>query len=636
MFGFYTIAAVSPSVKVADIRFNTAEIITSIGDAKLKNAAIVLFPELSITSYSCADLFKNSTLLEESEKAILEVAEYTKKENIIAIVGAPIRRSGRLYSCAVVIQNGEIIGAVPKIFLPNYREFYEARWFTSGKDTSGTITIGKQEVPFGEHLIFAYDNFFSFGIELCEDLWNVIPPSSNHAIAGANLIFNLSASNELVAKADYRKQLIKGQSARCVAGYIYASAGAGESTTDVVYGGHLIAAENGTIVAENNRFEQETSIITADIDCEKLFNIRMTETSFDQNQICEYRTIKLAEPNSKKKIDRAFTPHPFVPANIAERSVRCQEIFNIQQAGLAKRVKHTNAEKIVIGISGGLDSTLALLVIEKTIQMIGKSPEDIITVTMPGFGTTDRTYDNAVALCTILGTDLREINIKEACLNHFKDIGHDPEVHDVTYENVQARERTQILMDIANREKGILAGTGDLSEIALGWSTYNADHMSMYSINCGVPKTLIRYLISWVAEHSGKKFSHILHDIIDTPVSPELLPKCKEGKISQKTEEILGPYEVHDFFLYHIVKYGASPEKVLHLSKLAFKSKYTADELKKYLKTFIRRFFANQFKRSCIPDGPKVGTIALSPRGDWRMPSDTSSALWLEWDCGGQ
>jgi len=629
MFGFYTIAAVSPVLKVADIQFNTAEIIASTALAKKKNAAVVLFPELSITSYSCADLFNNSTLLDESENAIIELAEYTKKEKIITVIGAPIRRSGRLYNCAVVMQNGTIIGVVPKIFLPNYREFYETRWFTSGKNTSGTITIGKSEIPFGEHLIFEYDNFFSFGIEICEDLWNVIPPSSNHAIAGANLILNLSASNELVAKADYRKQLIKGQSARCVAGYIYASAGCGESTTDVVYGGHLLAAENGTIIAENTRFEQKTSIITADIDCEKLFNIRMTETSFNQNQICEYRTIKLTKPNCKKKIDRKFTPHPFVPANIAERSIRCQEIFNIQQAALAKRVKHTNAEKIVIGISGGLDSTLALLVIEKTMQMIGKSPSDIITVTMPGFGTTDRTYDNAVALCNILQTDLREINITQACLNHFKDIGHNPKIHDVTYENVQARERTQILMNIANREKGILAGTGDLSEIALGWSTYNADHMSMYSINCGVPKTLIRYLISWIAELSNQKLSYVLKDIIDTPVSPELLPKCKNGKITQKTEEILGPYEVHDFFLYHFVKYGASPEKVLHLSNIAFENKYSSEKLKKYLKIFIKRFFTNQFKRSCIPDGPKVGTIALSPRGDWRMPSDASSTLWI-------
>jgi NAD+ synthase (glutamine-hydrolysing) len=541
MFGFYRIAAVSPLVKVADIRYNTTEITASISKAKEQGAAAVLFPELSITSYSCADLFKNSTLLEESEKAILEITEYTEKENIIAIVGAPLRRSGRLYSCAVVIQNGKILGVVPKIFLPNYREFYEARWFASGKDTSGTISIGKAKVPFGEHLIFEYDNFFSFGIELCEDLWNVIPPSSNHALAGANLIFNLSASNELVAKADYRKQLITGQSARCVAGYIYASAGTGESTTDVVYGGHLIAAENGVIVAENSRFQQETSIITADIDCEKLFNIRMTETSFDQNQICEYRTIQLEQPNSKKKIDRRFTPHPFVPANPAERSIRCREIFNIQQAALAKRVRHTNAEKVVIGISGGLDSTLALLVIEKTLKMTGNSPENIITVTMPGFGTTDRTYDNAVALCKILGTDLRKIDIKDACLNHFKDIGHDPDIHDVTYENVQARERTQILMDIANREKGILAGTGDLSEIALGWSTYNADHMSMYSINCGVPKTLIRYLISWVADHSDKQLSHILYDIIDTPVSPELLPKCKKEKSSRKQKRYSAP-----------------------------------------------------------------------------------------------
>ena len=632
MFGFYRIAAVSPAVKVADIRFNTKEIISGIENAIQKDAALVLFPELAITAYSCADLFNNSTLIEESEKALIEIAQATRDKNIITVVGTPLRRAGRLYSCAVIIQNGSIIGAVPKIYLPNYREFYEQRWFTSGKGTSGTIKIGNNTVPFGEHIIFEYNHFFSFGIELCEDLWNIIPPSSEHAIAGANILLNLSASNELVAKADYRRELIKGQSARCVAGYIYASAGCGESTTDVVYSGHLLAAENGAIIAENSRFCRETSMITADIDCEKLSYIRRSETSFDQTVSCEYRTVELTEPTAASSINRSFTNHPFVPANIAERDIRSAEIFNIQKAALAKRIEHAYIKKAVIGISGGLDSTLALLVIEETFKMLGKSMKDIITVTMPGFGTTDRTYDNAVELCKIIGTDLRTIDIREACLKHFEDIGHDPAVHDVTYENVQARERTQILMDIANREGGIVIGTGDLSEIALGWSTYNADHMSMYAVNCGVPKTLIRYLISWVAENSDSELREVLQDIIDTPVSPELLPKCSEGKIAQKTEEIIGPYEVHDFFLYHIVKYGASPEKVLHIAIISFKDKYSEDELKKYLRIFIRRFFINQFKRSCIPDGPKVGTIALSPRGDWRMPSDASPALWLEWD----
>ncbi len=631
MFGFYRIAAVSPLVKVADIRFNTKEILSGIHSAIEKSAALVLFPELSVTAYTCADLFQNSTLIEESEKALLEIAEATKRENIIVVVGAPLRRSGRLYSCAVIIQNGKILGAVPKIYLPNYREFYEQRWFASGKETSGSVKIGTKRVPFGEHLIFEYDHFFTFGIELCEDLWNITPPSSEHAIAGANILLNLSASNELVAKSDYRKQLIKGQSARCVAGYIYASAGCGESTTDVVYSGHLIAAENGAIIAENSRFTRKSSIITADIDCEKLSNIRRSETSFDQNTLCEYSTVQLKKPVDISKIERSFPHHPFVPANLAECDARCKEIFNIQKAALAKRVEHIDVQKAVIGISGGLDSTLALLVIEETFKLLGKPMQDIITITMPGFGTSDRTFSNAVKLCKIIGTDLRTIDIQEACLKHFKDIGHDAKVHDVTYENVQARERTQILMDIANREKGIVIGTGDLSEIALGWSTYNADHISMYSVNCGVPKTLIRYLISWVAESSEKKLTDVLQDIIDTPVSPELLPKCEKGKIVQKTEEIIGPYELHDFFLYHIVKYGASPEKVLHLAEMSFGKKYSIDEFKKYLKIFIKRFFANQFKRSCIPDGPKVGTIALSPRGDWRMPSDASSALWLEW-----
>ncbi len=632
MLGFYRIAAVSPSLKVADVGFNTKEILISIDAAEKKEAALVLFPELSITAYTCADLFQNSTLLDVTEKALLQIAKHTENKNIIAVVGAPIRHSGRLYSCGIVIQNGNILGAVPKIYLPNYREFYEQRWFTSGIKTSGTAKIGKTRIPFGDRLIFGYNHFFTFGIELCEDLWNVIPPSSDHAIAGANILLNLSASNELVSKADYRRQLVKGQSARCIAGYIYASAGTGESTTDVVYGGHLIAAENGVVISENERFLRETSMITADIDCEKMFNIRLSETPFDQNNVCEYRNIEVEKPNEISEIDRQSVPHPFVPANPRERTIRCQEIFNIQKAGLAKRVEHTNAEKVIIGISGGLDSTLALLVIEKTFKLIGKPVKDIITITMPGLGTTDRTYDNAVSLCRILGTEFRKIDIKEACLDHFREIGHDPEIHDVTYENVQARERTQVLMDIANCEKGLVAGTGDLSEIALGWSTYNADHMSMYALNCGVPKTLIRYLISWVADNSGKKLKKILHDIIDTPISPELLPKCKKGKIQQKTEEILGPYEVHDFYLYHIIKYGASPEKVLYLAKSAFGRKYSENELKKYLKIFIKRFFSNQFKRSCMPDGPKIGTIALSPRGDWRMPSDASPDLWLNWE----
>ena len=632
MFGFHRIAAISPVVKVADIRFNTKEILSAIDNAAAESAAVVVFPELALTAYTCADLFQNSTLIEEAEKALLEIAKETKKRDIIVVIGAPLRRSGRLYSSAVVIQNGKFLGVVPKIYLPNYREFYEQRWFASGKGTSGSVKIGNKRVPFGEHLLFEYDHFFTFGIELCEDLWNITPPSSEHAIAGANILLNLSASNELVAKADYRKQLIKGQSARCVAGYIYASAGCGESTTDVVYSGHLIAAENGAIIAENSRFNRKSSMITADIDCQRMSNIRRSETSFDQNSVCEYRTIQLKKPVDIPNIERSFPHHPFVPANLAERDTRSAEIFNIQKAALAKRVEHTHIKKAVIGISGGLDSTLALLVIEETFKLLGKPMKDIITITMPGFGTTDRTYDNAVQLCKIIGTDLRKIDIQEACLRHFEDIGHDAKVHDVTYENVQARERTQILMDIANREKGIVIGTGDLSEIALGWSTYNADHMSMYSVNCGVPKTLIRYLITWIAEKSKKELSDVLKDIIDTPVSPELLPKCAKGEIVQKTEEIIGPYELHDFFLYHIVKYGASPEKVLHLAKISFEEKYSINDLKKYLKIFIKRFFANQFKRSCIPDGPKVGTIALSPRGDWRMPSDASPALWLEWE----
>ena len=632
MYGFYRIAAVSPSLKVADVDFNTSEILSCIDTAEKEHSALVLFPELSITAYTCGDLFQSSILLDETEKALVRIADYTKKSNIIAVVGAPLRCNGRLYSCGVVIQNGEIKGAVPKIYLPNYREFYEQRWFTSGKDSSGTVTIGGKSLPFGSSLIFEYNHFFTFGIELCEDLWNITPPSSFHAMAGANLLLNLSASNELVSKADYRRELIRNQSARCVAGYVYASAGCGESTTDLVYGGHLIIAENGVLLAENRRFLRERSVITADIDCERLFNTRMSETSFDQNTIpCESRRITLAPPENIEKIQRTYSMHPFVPDNIHERTERCREIFSIQTAGFAKRVEHTATEKVIIGISGGLDSTLALLVTAETFRILGRKNEDIVTVTMPGFGTTDRTLGNALKLCEELKTDIREIDIKEASLKHFSDIGHDAEVHDVTYENVQARERTQILMDIANREKGLVAGTGDLSEIALGWSTYNGDHMSMYALNCGVPKTLIRYLIQWVADNSDETMKNILEDIIATPVSPELLPQSSDGTIAQKTEEIIGPYELHDFFLYHTVKYGAAPEKILYLAQIAFKDKYPEEKLTEYLKIFIKRFFSNQFKRSCIPDGPKVGTIALSPRGDWRMPSDASPETWLKW-----
>lgn len=631
MFGFYRVATATPRLRIADVKFNLLEISHQIKDADAQGCAVVLFPELAITGYSCGDLFHNSTLLDKSNDAIVELTKFSEDFKIIIIIGAPILHNGSLYNCAVAIQSGLILGVVPKSYLPNYREFYEKRWFTEGINISNSIDLSNQDVPFGDKLIFECDKYFKFGIEICEDLWNVIPPSSYHAIAGATVIFNPSASNELVSKANYRKSLVAGQSAKCIAGYVYSSAGVDESTTDVVYGGDQIIAENGAIIAKNERFSQTSSMMIAEIDCERLYYTRISESSFNSNVTDEnYRLIKIDKSiNMIDKITNKIDPSPFVPSNLNKRDEHCKEIFNIQTNGLAKRLKHTNLQKVVIGISGGLDSTLALLVIVDTFKLLKLPMKNLITITMPGFGTTDRTYNNAVELCQILKTDFREISIKDSSLRHFEDIGHDKEVLDVTYENVQARERTQLLMNIANKEGGIVAGTGDLSEIALGWSTYNADHMSMYGINCGVPKTLIRFLIQWVADKTElSDLKTLLKDIIDTPVSPELLPMNDAGEIEQKTEDILGPYELHDFFLYHTIKYGASPEKVLYLAIMAFDGLYNKKTISKTLDIFIKRFFANQFKRNCIPDGPKVGTIALSPRGDWRMPSDASSALW--------
>jgi NAD+ synthase (glutamine-hydrolysing) len=491
------------------------------------------------------------------------------------------------------------------------------------------MEINGEEIPFGTNIVFEHDGIFSFGIEICEDLWNVIPPSCHHSIAGAAINVNLSASNELVGKAEYRLDLVKQQSARCVSAYVYASSGVKESTTDLVFGGHAIIAENGVILAQNERFIRTSNLITADIDCERIRTSRISSTSFADNKISNgYLYVKIGEINRIISLKRDIAALPFVPSDHTQRDARCREIFSIQAAGLTKRLEHACSEKAVIGVSGGLDSTLALLVCMESMKLLGKKNKCISAITMPGFGTTGRTYKNTVKLCEMAGVDFREIDIKDACNDHFKEIGHDPSVHDVTYENVQARERTQILMDIANREKGIVVGTGDLSEIALGWSTYNADHMSMYAVNCGVPKTLIRYMIDWVADSSPPEMRKVLHDIADTPVSPELLPHKGDGKISQKTEDIIGPYELHDFFLYHTVKYGAAPEKCLYLANLAFKGKYGKTQISECMKTFIRRFFSQQFKRSCIPDGPKVGTICLSPRGDWRMPSDASDAAF--------
>lgn len=630
MFGFYRMAAAVPEIRVADIDFNKKQITGLISKADKNSAALVVFPELCITGYTCADLFHQSALMDKTCSAIKEIAEFSKNLDLISIVGAPIHYKNSLYNCGVVIQKGEIKGIVPKSYNPNYREFYEKRWFSAGKNIRHEWTrVDEKPVPFGTNFIFEYNKYFRFGIEICEDLWNVIPPSSNHAVAGAIITANLSASNELIAKADYRRDLIKQQSARCISAYIYASSGVWESTTDLVFGGHSLIAENGVILKENERFQRKSNVIFSDIDCQRLLSTRISESSFGDNGPLDYAVIKLDSVNKIKDVDRLIDPHPFVPASPDRLDTRCREIFSIQSAGLAKRLEHTGSRKAVVGISGGLDSTLALLVCIEAFKLLKKKNPDIIAVTMPGFGTSKRTFNNAVKLCRLLNADLRKIKITNACMRHFKDINHDPEIHDSTYENVQARERTQLLMDIANQEKGIVVGSSDLSELALGWTTYNGDHMSMYAVNCGVPKTLIRCLIDWAAEHSGPKLKSTLHDIINTPVTPELLPSRKDDEIYHKTEEIIGPYELHDFFLYHTIKYGATPNKIKYLAKLAFKRKYSESEISKYLKIFLNRFFSQQFKRSCIPDGPKVGTICLSPRGDWRMPSDAKPSAWL-------
>jgi NAD+ synthase (glutamine-hydrolysing) len=634
MHGFYRLAAAVPRLKIADVDFNAKKITELIKKAHKDSCSVILFPELSVTGYTCADLFHQPMLVEKALMAVTKIAKDTASLNIVSIVGAPFYWNSALYICAFVLHKGQIKGIVPKSNLPNYREYYEKRWFKSGKDIDCIeAEINGKEIPFGTNLFFDAGKTFKFAIEICEDMWSVVPPSSYHSIAGATVIFNLSASNDLVSKADYRSGLVRHQSASCIAGYVYTSSGIDESTTDLVYGGHSIITENGALLAENERFQRECSMITADIDCDRMVSARLNESSYSFSELpkgMKYKTIKLEKINDVKKIRRQFSAHPFVPQDKDQRDERCKEIFNIQAAGLAKRLEHTDCKKAVLGISGGLDSTLALLVIAETYKLLKRKPKDIITITMPGFGTTDRTYTNAVDMCKTIGTDFREIDIKDSCMLHFKDIGHDPKVHDVTYENVQARERMKVLMNIANKEKGFVIGTGDLSEIALGWSTYNADHMSMYAVNCSVPKTLIRYLIQWVADNSTKKLKKTLEDIIDTPVSPELLPNKKDAEINQKTEDILGPYELHDFFLYHTIKYGAPPEKIKYLAQTAFDGKYKKEFIAKVYNTFVRRFFSQQFKRSCIPDGPKVGTISLSPRGDWRMPSDASSAVWTD------
>ncbi|MGL5415143.1 MAG: NAD(+) synthase [Clostridium sp.] len=627
---FLKVSSACPKTRVSDIDYNLTNILSCINEAVTNNSKLIVFPELSLTSYTCADLFLNNALLSKSIEGIETLLNKTKDLDILIALGAPLLDNNILYNCAFILFKGKILGIVPKSYIPNYNEFYEKRWFTEGLNiTDRLIDFSFQEnIPFGTNLIFDAGNA-KFGFEICEDLWVTIPPSSYLSLMGANIIGNLSASNELVSKKDYRKSLIQNQSARCMSSYIYSSAGVHESTTDLLFSGHLLISENGSILNENNRFNRENEVIYSIIDLFKLNSERLKNLSFrdgSKNLNIKPTIIKFKFNNTTiNNFDKFIDKHPFVPSNLLERSERCMEIFSIQSAALAKRLEHTGLKKAVIGISGGLDSTLALLVIYKTFKLLGYNSKDIITITMPGFGTTDRTYNNALDLCRELNCDLREINIVDAALQHFKDIGHNKEIHDVTYENVQARERTQILMDLANKEGCLLIGTGDLSELALGWCTYNGDHMSMYSVNPSIPKTLVRYLVQYVAENeSTEKVKATLLDILDTPVSPELLPSDNNGNIVQKTEDIVGPYELHDFFLYHFMKNGSSKERIFFLAKHAFKDNYNEEEISKWLDKFMWRFFSQQFKRSALPDGPKVGSISLSPRGDLRMPSDAS------------
>ena len=603
--------------------------------ASEKGVQIIAFPELSVTGYTCLDLFAQQTLLDGAEEALLQLVSNTADLDILTIVGVPLRTENRLINAAVVFQKGAIRGVVPKTYLPNYKEFQEQRWFTSATELrESTISIGEEEYPMGSHLLFRSGRLTA-GIEICEDLWVPVPPSSLLAMEGANIIFNLSASNELIGKHAYLRSLICQQSARCMAGYVYASSGFGESSTDLVFAGNGIIAENGNLLAESPRFTMEEQLVISEIDIETLQNDRQVNTSFmygtsglpkEKAQVVDFQ-VRIPDGFS---LTRPVDPHPFTPSGEALKE-RCEEIFHIQVAGLAKRLVHAHAQTAVVGISGGLDSTLALLVTVMTFDALKMPRGQIIGITMPGFGTTDRTYTNACDLIRSLGVTLKEIPIKEACLQHFRDIDHDPSVHDVTYENSQARERTQLLMDVANQKNGLVIGTGDLSELALGWATYNGDHMSMYGVNGSIPKTLVKYLVEWVANHKVDDASRLtLLDIVDTPISPELIPADENGNIKQKTEDLVGPYELHDFFLYHFMSFGSYPSKIYFLAQKAFAGIYDNATVKKWLYTFFRRFFQQQFKRSCLPDGPKVGSVSLSPRGDWRMPSDAVSRLWLE------
>lgn len=639
MYGFIRVGAAVPKCKLADSIYNKDKLIQLMQKAAEKQIQVLVFPELSITTYTCGDLFFQFSLLESAQKGLSDIVSASQSIDVFTVVGLPIAADNQIFNCAVVIYRGKILGVVPKTFLPNYGEFYEKRWFSSASELiSKEITLCGQKVPIGADLLFTAEQipYCKIGVELCEDLWSPIPPSSYQAVAGATILLNPSASNELATKYDYRKKLISQQSSRCIGAYVYASSGVGESTQDMVFSGHGIIYENGSLLAESKRFLRESQIIYADVDLELLANDRRKNSSFMDCQIPlpSYReiTFSMKAQSVIEQLERVIKPNPFVPDTNAFLDQRCQDIFNIQVVGLARRIEHTQVKSIVVGISGGLDSTLALLVAVKACDYLKFSRNHVIGITMPGFGTTDRTYRNALSLMEALGVQIREISIQKAALQHFEDIGHDVSIHDVTYENTQARERTQILMDIANKENGLVVGTGDLSELALGWATYNGDHMSMYGVNAGVPKTLVRILVQWVAQYGSlsQVAKDILSDVLDTPVSPELLPPDEKGNINQKTEEIVGPYQLHDFFLYYVVRFGFSPSKILFLAEQAFAGEYDKATLLKWLKNFYRRFFSQQFKRSCLPDGPKVGTISLSPRGDWRMPTDAFYRIWME------
>ena len=652
-YGFITVAAAVPEVKVADCSFNLLQVENLIAQAEGKGVEIIVFPELSLTGYTCQDLFRQNLLIEQAENALLMLLDFTRKLDIISIVGLPVVVGGLLLNCAVVVQKGKILGVVPKTFLPNYGEFYEKRWFASSQDLHPTEIrfAGTRIMVSAAPQLFRTTDGALFGVEICEDVWAPTPPSNGLALAGAELVFNLSASDELIGKHDYLKSLLAQQSARTMTGYIYSGSGYGESTQDVVYGGNAIIYENGKMIAEGERFSFEPQLVIAQVDVERLRSERRANTTFVNAQrpdAYERRASKemvidcilpenvsILEENISLLPYREVNPHPFIPQK-EKMAESCNEIFDIQVAGLAKRVQHTNSKRLIIGVSGGLDSTLALLVCVKTFDKLKIDRKGIIGVTMPGFGTTDRTHNNAVDLMQSLGITMMEVNIAAAVSQHFSDIGHDPTIHDVTYENSQARERTQILMDLSNQLGGLVVGTGDLSELALGWATYNGDHMSMYGVNASIPKTLIQYLVRYVAaEEVDEQSAKTLLDIVDTPISPELIPADEDGNIKQKTEDLVGPYELHDFFLYYMLRYGFRPSKIYMLAKKAFGgtqndvAKYDDETIKKWLTTFVRRFFNQQFKRSCLPDGPKVGSVSLSPRGDWRMPSDATSTGWL-------